>query len=1005
MKKREMGIDVETYSGTSIKDGVYAYVDDPDFEIMLITYVDPYRKNEDNTPIYYTFVPEKFAQRHPGKVDPNDCNPEAERRFRYLLMDGKIKKTAFNANFERTTLAAYYNEISCPPEQWQCTMVLAATLGYPHSLEKVGEVMELGEDKKKEKIGKELIRYFSAPVKPTKKNDHRTRNLPMDDPEKWNQFKEYNHQDVVAEQAIYQALKIYTPNNKEKAFWDMDQRINDRGIRIDVPFVEQIVAFDKAEQERKLKEMKELTGLENPNSAAQLKKWLAENGAPEFKNSLRKEDIKEALEKGTYKDKPKIEKALRGRLETSKSSIKKYYTMLNTMDEEGRCKGMFQFYGASRTGRWAGRRLQLQNLAKNKIEDLDEVRSAVARGDWESVRKKYPDTADIESQLVRTALVPSKGNRFIVTDFSAIEARVIAWIAGEEWRLKAFKNGEDIYCVSASKIFGVPVEKHGINGELRAQGKVAELACIAEGQLVLTNHGLIPIQDITTNDLVWDGEGWVQHDGVVCRGIKEVITYEGLTATPDHYVWVEGQERPVQFGLASASGAHLLQTGDSGTPIRMGKNNLPRKTMEQSMGSLLCFDSMYSLQEYSMANSGEFNIRKIEGLSAMFSATPNPPLAGSTIDGSQAEMYKSSRSGISQLRRSGNQILFPINYRSGTLFNQYFWYAIQRSRVRQNQHKWQLRTRKSPFCNSCAKLCESTQNYLDKIRAAILAICLFNRNSETIFRRDPGGNHSRRAKSSNRETEKLEKHSKKVKVYDIRNAGRHHRYTVSGKLVHNCGYNGGLNAMKRMDFAHVINDDEKYKRIVQEWREASPNITRFWRVIEDKAYDVIRTEMACMEVGEEQNKPEVIPIPNTNKKLLLYYKDNNLWIQLPSGRSICYPNAVEKENVFGHKQITFQGTDTQGNWVTIETYGGKLTENVVQAIARDCLAEKMLKAENEGFQIVAHIHDEMVLDVPNDKHFQENFEKIDALMAEPIDWAPGLPLKGGTYACDYYRKD
>lgn len=211
--------------------------------------------------------------------------------------------------------------------------------------------------------------------------------------------------------------------------------------------------------------------------------------------------------------------------------------------------------------------------------------------------------------------------------------------------------------------------------------------------------------------------------------------------------------------------------------------------------------------------------------------------------------------------------------------------------------------------------------------------------------------------------------------------------------------------MKRMDFAHVINDDEKYKRIVQEWREASPNITRFWRVIEDKAYDVIRTEMACMEVGEEQNKPEVIPIPNTNKKLLLYYKDNNLWIQLPSGRSICYPNAVEKENVFGHKQITFQGTDTQGNWVTIETYGGKLTENVVQAIARDCLAEKMLKAENEGFQIVAHIHDEMVLDVPNDKHFQENFEKIDALMAEPIDWAPGLPLKGGTYACDYYRKD
>ena len=696
MTKKEMGIDVETYSGTSIKDGVYAYVDDPDFEIMLITYVDPYRKNEDNTPIYYTFVPEKFAQRHPGKVDPNDCNPEAERRFRYLLMDAKVKKTAFNANFERTTLAAYYNEISCPPEQWQCTMVLAATLGYPHSLEKVGEVMDLGEDKKKEKIGKELIRYFSAPVKPTKKNDHRTRNLPMDDPEKWNQFKEYNHQDVVAEQAIYQALKKYTPNEKEKAFWDMDQRINDRGIRIDVPFVEQIVAFDKAEQERKLKEMKELTGLDNPNSAAQLKKWLAENGAPEFKDSLRQEDIKEALEKGTYQDKPKIEKALRGRLETSKSSIKKYYTMLNTMDEEGRCKGMFQFYGASRTGRWAGRRLQLQNLAKNKIEDLDEVRSAVARGDWESVRKKYPDTADIESQLVRTALVPSKGNRFIVTDFSAIEARVIAWIAGEEWRLKAFENGEDIYCVSASKIFGVPVEKHGVNSELRAQGKVAELAC---------------------------------------------------------------------------------------------------------------------------------------------------------------------------------------------------------------------------------------------------------------------------------------------------------------------GYQGWIGAMKRMDFAHVINDEEKYQTIVQEWRDASPNIVNFWTEIEKKTCKILREEPICQDVGMEQNKSESILIPNTDKKLKLYYEDHKFWIQLPSGRAICYPEAYEGPNPLAKNQITFQGTDNQGNWVTIETYGGKLTENVVQAIARDCLAEKMMKAEKEGFQIVAHIHDEMVLDVPNDEHFQENFNKIDALMAEPIDWAPGLPLKGGTYACDYYRKD
>lgn len=818
--KYEMGIDVETYSATSIKNGVYAYVEDPAFEIMLVTFTDPYHKNNDGSAIYYTFVPRKFAETHPGKVDKSDCDSILENRFLKYLEEPAIKKTAYNANFERTTLAAYYDDITCPPEQWQCTMVLAATLGYPHSLEAVGEAMNLGEDKKKDRIGKELIRYFSAPVKSTKANNHRTRNLPLDNVDKWNLFKEYNRQDVVAEQAIYQKLKKYTPNEKEKAFWNMDQRINDRGIRVDVPFVRQIVTYDKEEQKRKLNEMRELTGLDNPNSASQLKAWLADHGAPEFQNSLRKEEVKEALDKGIYKNKPEVETVLRDRLETAKSSTKKYYTMLNTKNRDDRCRGMFQFYGASRTGRWAGRRLQLQNLAKNHIEDLDKIRAAVAEGDWESVRKKYPDTADIESQLVRTALIPSEGCRFIVTDFSAIEARVIAWVAGEKWRLEAFENGDDIYCVSASKIFGVPVEKHGRNAELRAQGKVVELACIARGSLVQTNHGLIPIQDVTTNDLVWDGENYVSHEGVIDKGIREVMTYGGLTATFDHKVYVEEREDPCLFGIAAMKHYHLIYGANTGI-----------LEMDVPMG-------------------------------------------------------------------------------------------------------------------------------------------------------------------------------KRVQVYDIKNAGPNHRYFVQNCLVHNCGYGGGVNAMKRMDFAHVINDDKKYRKIVRDWREASPNIVHLWKRLEDKICDVLDTDMACEEASpKDQNKPESFPIPNTDVKLEIKREDDNLWIKLPSGRSICYPHARAEKNELGKYLVTFQGTDLQGKMCRIETYGGKLTENVVQAIARDCLAEKMLEAENRGYHVVAHIHDEMILDVPNDEHFDEAFQEIDALMAEPIDWAPGLPLKGGTYTCDYYMKD
>ena len=658
----ELGIDIETFSSVDIKNGAYAYSEAPDFEILLISY--------------------KFSDEDKVKlIDLTDDPEELENlRFWDALTDPEVVKTAYNANFERTCLARYTGE-TMPPEQWRCTMILAVQLGLPRSLAAVGPALGLTEEEQKKKTGAALIQYFCKPCKPTRTNGQRTKNTRLNAPEKWELFKEYNIQDVVTEQIILKRLRDFRPDQSEQDLWTLDQEINDRGVLLDIPMARSIVEFDTERSADLLAEAQQITGLKNPNSLAQLKPWLQSHGLPV--DSLRKDDVSSILGDPDISD--EVRRVLEIRQTLSKTSVKKYQTMLDIAGEDDRARGIMQFYGGH-TGRWAGRSLQPQNLARNTMPDdeLDVAREFVKMGDFESLEMIFGEPAPIFSQLVRTAFIPSPGNRFVVSDFSAIEARVIAWIAGEEWRLNVFRNDGDIYCESASHIYHVPVEKHGINGELRQRGKVAELAL---------------------------------------------------------------------------------------------------------------------------------------------------------------------------------------------------------------------------------------------------------------------------------------------------------------------GYGGAVGAMKQMDTSGSVPEDEM-QGIVTQWRAESPKIVRMWRDCQDAAVSVIRGN---------QPKRVLRSLQGTEFYVKLVDGTPVLFIQLPSGRPIAYWDPKVMDTEMGPRITYMTQNQTTRKWERCETYGGKLTENIVQSVARDCLAEKMKLLESMGYPIVFHVHDELILDVPRED--KEAAALVDRIMGEPIDWAPGLPLKGGTYECDFYRKD
>ena len=481
MKIQTLSIDIETFSDVDLnKCGVYRYAESDAFAVLLFGYAV-----------------------NGGSVSVIDIadGEEIPEHILSALSDPDVTKWAFNAAFERVCLSnwlrrnhpQHFRGYSIPedpagayldPSSWRCTMIWSAYLGFPLSLAGAGAVLGLEEQKLTE--GKELIRCFCVPCRPTKANGGRTRNLPRHDRDKWERFKFYNKRDVETEMSIQKRLAKYPVPEKVWEEYHLDQEINDRGIALDMDVVENAIRFDRQSRASLMKTMKDITGLENPNSVPQMKQWLTENGLET--ESLGKKEVAKLIPEAP----DRLKDALRLRLQLAKSSVKKYQAMQNAVCKDGRAHGMFQFYGASRSGRWAGRLIQLQNLPQNHMADLAQARELVRTGDYEMMELLYADIPDTLSQLIRTAFIPRRGYKFIVCDYSAIEARVLSHLAGEAWRSRVFAEGKDIYCASASQMFHVPVEKHGVNSHLRQKGKIAELALGYGGSVgALTSMGAL----------------------------------------------------------------------------------------------------------------------------------------------------------------------------------------------------------------------------------------------------------------------------------------------------------------------------------------------------------------------------------------------------------------------------------------------------------------------------------------------------------------------------------
>lgn len=917
--KRRLFVDIETFSSVDItKAGAFKYMEADDFEILLIAYAwnhEPVR------------VIEMLRTDYCG--NPVDYDEEQDAELQDViagLLDPDTIKVAHNSAFERAAFARYLGKY-LPPEEFEDTMILASYNGLPMSLDAAGAALQLRDQKIKE--GTLLINYFCKPCKPTISNGGRTRNYPKHARDKWERFAEYCRRDVEVCQAIYYRLNSYPVTALERQVWALDARINERGVLVDLDLARSAIAVDSAFKAEHMQEMAKLTGLENPNSVSQLRGWLESVGI--YSESLGKGIVADLRKQATD---PTTRRVLELRQLLGKTSTKKYEAMVNAAGDDSRVRGITQYYGAGRTGRWAGRLVQLQNLPQNHLDEIGTVREIVRARDLETLELVYDSVPDVLSQLIRTAFIAKPGHTFLVSDYAAIEARVIAYLAGEKWRMEVFAQGGDIYCSSASQMFKVPVVKHGINGHLRQKGKVAELACIAEGQQVLTDKGLVPIEKVTKTHRVWDGLEWVTHDGIIYKGEKEVLSYGGLEATADHIVWAEidGKPRKVQFGDAAACGAHLIQTGTGRQPIWLGGDYLPGETVEQVMEPLLRADTVQRLRGGTVAATGQPTHRQIKGLSELLSEEDRPALAGQTLHGGEAKVHEPEGRELQELRREGHRVPLPLCDGRLPLHDRDERPARAGDGDRPEGHERPLRAGEPPLGNTSGKLPKPTP------------------------------------------------------VYDIVNAGPRHRFTVSGVLAHNCGYGGGVAALKAFGADKMGLTEEEMQDIVTQWRAASPTIPKLWG-------DVERAAKRALE-----NPGRTYSIPCGIK----YRRDADaLRCLLPSGRVLTYWGARIEDHK-GRPSVVFMGQNqTTRKWEKTETWGGKLVENIVQAVARDCLAVAMVRLEAAGYNIVFHVHDEVVIEAPEGSRWQD----AAAIMGEPIDWAPGLLLRGDGYETKFYMKD
>lgn len=952
----ELHLDIETYSTVDLKKNtVYRYVDDEHWMILICSWC--IGQGE-----IHTAYGHEEIKAIPGLFDPT------------------VKKIAHNSDFERINFSALKGlpvGTYIDPEEYIDTAVLASLWGYPRSLK--GFCKAVGGEAKDEAGGR-LINMFSVP------NRKGGRTLPEERPADWDAYVEYNRQDVISmRDNIYRLSKGF-PSAEEYEAWITVTRINDRGIKIDTALAGAAHRQYEDNKKKDLARVKEITGLDNPNSVQQFKGWLADQGFE--MESIDKARVAELLERDDLPD--EIREAVERKQLAALSAATKFVIAQGSTNSDGRLRGTIKYSNAN-TGRMTGVTLSPHNLPRDHFTDTDGEHDTEAE---QAAIDRLLAGVHVGSEDLKKLVRPLLMGPFTVSDYSAIEARLTAWAAGEDSVLESFRNGEDIYVATAERMGGA---KAGFD---RQRGKSATLGCIAEGSLVLTDHGLIPIESVSIANKVWDGVEFVRHEGVVYKGQKEVMGYDGLTATPDHKVWAsfEGEPRTVRLDYAASCGARLIRTGSSGTPVRLGEDHQPGGTLHpEGLAYADDADRVHRMRTSAVVEPRKLALGPLEGLPVVQQSTRAPEVPGSDSHCGQAAMHESSRPELGALRCSGDNFRFSISNRGRTLDSGEPGGEATKARTRSCGQRQGVCSGKPPLGDSDPEPSQSTEHDLSRVPPRRVALRGADNPTEASRGVHPRRDHRASAPCGEGEAQELARNRTTVAVYDILNAGPRHRFTVSGVLVHNCGFGGGAGALLNLGGAKIYPkgtpDDVIWAgltSLVETWRVAHPHIVSWWKQVHT-AFD--------------KGGPASRRIP-VDVELV----GNDRYVWLPSGRVLVYHNCrreyVQPKDRNGkplpYRRRAWVCDAVVGNGTQRRIVGGPTqVENIIQAIGRDLLTHALVNVERAGFRTVTHVHDEIVTETTGGL----TVERLSSLMCDLPDWAEGLPVEAAGYTTQRYRKD
>lgn len=952
----ELHLDIETYSTVDLKKNtVYRYVEDEHWMILICSWC--IGQGE----IHTAYGHEEISG-IPGLFDPT------------------VKKIAHNSDFERINLSALKGlpvGTYIDPEEYIDTAVLASLWGYPRSLKGFCKVVG-GEAK--DEAGGRLINMFSVP------NRKGGRTLPEERPADWDAYVEYNRQDVISmRDNIYRLGKGF-PSAEEYEAWITATRINDRGIKIDTALAGAAHRQYEANKKRDLARVKEITGLDNPNSVQQFKGWLAAQGFE--MESIDKAHVAELLERDGLPD--EVREAVERKQLAARSAATKFIIAQGSTNSDGRLRGTIKYSNAN-TGRMTGVTLSIQNLPRDHFTDSEgEHDTAAEQAAIDKLLAGVPVGSEDLKKLVRPLLI----GPFTVSDYSAIEARLTAWAAGEDSVLESFRKGEDIYVATAERMGGA---KAGFD---RQRGKSATLGCIAEGSLVLTDRGLVPIENVGVADKVWDGVEFVRHEGVIYKGRKEVMHYGGLTATPDHKVWAsfEGEPRVVRLDYAASCGARLIRTGSSRAPVRLGEDHqLGGALHPEGLAHTDDADRVHRVRTTAVVEPGKPALGPLEGLPVVQQSTRAPEVPESNPNRSQAEVHKPSRPELETLRSTRNHLRFPIGDSGWTLDSGEFRRASTKARAGSRGQRQGVCSGEPSMGDALAEHGQQAEYRSGGVPTRRLALCGGRSAEEDSPGVLPRRDHRACTTCGEGETQELENDRTTVAVYDILNAGPRHRFTVSDALVHNCGFGGGAGALLNLGGAKIYPKGtpdeviwEGLTSLVETWRVAHPHIVSWWKQVHT-AFD---------KGGPASRR---IPVD-------VEIVGNDRYVWLPSGRALVYHNCrreyVQPKDRNGkplpYRRRAWVCDAVVGNGTQRRIVGGPTqVENIIQAIGRDLLTHALVNVERAGFRTVTHVHDEIVTETTGGL----TVERLSSLMCDLPDWAEGLPVEAAGYTTQRYRKD